>query len=123
CELPDSPLRRRCQTVMHRMVIALTKLLAPMIVFTADETWSYIPHKPAAEADLASVHLALLPQPAGERPTEAQRQEWKLLMELRDSALAQLDALKKEKGLNKALDAEVVYYVDDDAMRQRLQAY
>src|SRR5690606_21067547 len=29
CEAPDSSLRRRCQTVMHRMAVALTKLLAP----------------------------------------------------------------------------------------------
>ena len=39
CEAVNSPLRRRCQTVMHRIVLALTKLLAPMIVFTADETF------------------------------------------------------------------------------------
>ena len=49
---PASPLRRRCQTVMHRMVLALTKLLAPMLVFTADEAWEQIAHKPTADADL-----------------------------------------------------------------------
>ena len=123
CETPDSPLRRRTQTVMHRMVVALTKLLAPMIVFTADEAWEYIQHKPAEDRDLASVHLALLPKPSGAEVTDEQKREWELLMELRDAALLQLDGLKKESGLNKALDAEVVYSVDDDAMRQKLQAY
>jgi isoleucyl-tRNA synthetase len=122
-ESPDSPLRRRCQTVMHRMVVALTKLLAPMIVYTADETWEHIRHKPAEDADLASVHLAILPKPSGAQVSDAQREEWKLLMDLRDQALLQLDQLKKQAGLNKAVDAEVVYYVDDDALRQRLQAY
>src|SRR2546423_5982819 len=62
CDLPNSRSRRRCQTVMHRIVLALTKLLAPMIVFTADETWEFISHKTANEGDLPSVHLSLLPE-------------------------------------------------------------
>jgi len=123
CESPNSPLRRRCQTVMHRMALAVTKLLAPMLVFTADEAWEYIKHRGPGEAELASVHLALLPKPSGQAVTDEQREEWKLLMDLRDQALLQLDALKKEAGLNKAIDAEVVYHVDDDDLRRRLQAY
>jgi isoleucyl-tRNA synthetase len=123
CEAPGSPLRRRSQTVMYRMAVALTKLLAPMIVFTADEAWEHITPKPAGEEDLWSVHLARLPQPWGPEPADDQREEWRLLMELRDAALLQLDNLKKEAGLNKAIDAEVVYHVDDDALRRRLQTY
>jgi phosphoribosylglycinamide formyltransferase 1 len=112
CEAANSPIRRRCQTVMQRMAVALCKLLAPMIVFTADEAWEHAPGKTAAEQ--ASVHLALLPQSSGAPVCE----DWKLLMELRDSALAQLDKLKKEAGMNKALDAEVIYHVAD-AMSDR----
>ncbi len=105
CDAPDSPLRRRSQYVMHKVLIALTKLLSPMIVFTADEAWEYIPHKPAGESDLPSVHLATLPQVAGAPKSDA----WATLFELREDALMQLDKLKKEKGLNKAIEAEVVY--------------
>jgi len=123
CDVPGSPLRRRSQTVMHRMAVAMTKLLSPMAVFTADEAWEHIQHKPAGEEHLASVHLTLLPTSSGRAVTEEQREEWKLLMQLRDDALQQLDKLKKEAGLNKALDAEVVFQVDDDATRRALQAY
>jgi isoleucyl-tRNA synthetase len=125
CEAPDSPLRRRAQTVMHRVVVALTKLLAPMVVFTADEAWEHIKHRPKEDARAESVHLALLPtapDPAN-APPEDLEQEWRLMMELRDAALLQLDRLKKEVGMNKALDAEVVFYVDDAALRRRLEAY
>ena len=108
---------------MHQMLLALTKLLAPMIVFTADEAWEHIPHKPADDANLPSVHLALLPKPSGVEISDEQREEWKLLMDLRNSALGQLDALKKQVGLNKANDSEIVYQIDDDSMRQKLQAY
>ena len=44
-------------------------------------------------------------------------------MDLRNTALGQLDALKKQVGLNKAIDAEIVYQIDDDSMRQKLQSY
>jgi isoleucyl-tRNA synthetase len=123
CEAVTAPIRRRAQTAMQRMATALAKLLAPMLVFTADEVWEHIRFKPPEEADLASVHLALLPKPSGSEPTEAQRHEWDLLMELRNSALLQLDALKKEVGLNKAGESEIVYHIGDDVLRQRLQAY
>ncbi|MDB5174270.1 MAG: Isoleucyl-tRNA synthetase, partial [Phycisphaerales bacterium] len=123
CEAPAAPIRRRSQTVMHRIVLALTKLLAPMIVFTADEAWEFITHKPGKDAELSSVHLALLPEPSGMDVSADQREEWKLLMALRDEALQQLDALKKQAGLNKASEAEVIYQVNDDALRQKLQAY
>jgi isoleucyl-tRNA synthetase len=123
CEAADAPLRRRSQTVMHRIVDVLCRLLAPIIVFTADEAWEQIPHKFGVEACVPSVHLMLLPEPVGADPGEDQKHEWNMLMELRNEALGQLDALKKSVGMNKALDAEVVYSVDDDAMRRKLQAY
>lgn len=104
CDAPDSLLRRRSQYVMHQMLLALTKLLSPMIVFTADETWEHIPHKPADEADLPSVHLAKLPLAVNHPKSQA----WNTLFDLRENALMQLDKLKKEKGLNKAIEAELV---------------
>jgi isoleucyl-tRNA synthetase len=122
CEAANSPLRRRCQTVMHKLVLALSKLLAPMIAFTADETWCHIPHRPADEIDLPSVHMTLLPMPTGQAVTEQTRADWALLMQLRDSALGQLDALKKSAGLNKASESELVYHLPDD-VRQRLGEY
>jgi isoleucyl-tRNA synthetase len=109
CDVPNSPGRRRCQTVMHRMAVAITKLLAPILVFTADEAWEHLQHKPKDEAGYPSVHLARLPVPANDPASDEQKLEWKQLMELRDAALLQLDNLKKTVGLNKAGEAEVVY--------------
>ena len=108
CDPPASEPRRRCQTVLHRCLVALTKLLAPMAVFTADEVWAFLPQKTAEDAGLASVHLARLPEPSGAPASPAAAE----LMRLRDAALLRLDALKKEVGLNKATDAEIVYKLD-----------
>jgi len=122
CETADSPPRRRCQTVMRRMADCLIRLLAPMLVFTGDEAWEHLPHKSGEEAALAAVHLLLLPKEAGEQPSEEQKREWAMLIELRDQALGQLDALKKSVGMNKALDAEVVYHVAE-SLRRQLERY
>jgi isoleucyl-tRNA synthetase len=122
CEVPASPLRRRCQTVMHRMVTALVKLLAPMIVFTADEAWEQIATKPTGEGELASVHLAKMPSPSDSSVSAEQRADWELLMELRDEALGQLDRLTRQIGKYKALDAELIYKVDA-ATRKRLEKW
>ena len=44
-------------------------------------------------------------------------------MELRDQGTLQLDALKKQVGLNKAIEAEAVYEVADESLRKKLEAY
>jgi isoleucyl-tRNA synthetase len=120
CELPNAPLRRRCQTVMYRMASVLTHLLAPMLVFTADETWEYLPHKSGVEACVASIHLMDFPTPSGVQPSAAQKEEWQTLMKMRDEVLAQLDGLKKQSGLNKASEAELVL---DEKSRSRWESY
>ncbi|QOV88930.1 isoleucine--tRNA ligase [Humisphaera borealis] len=123
CDAPNSPLRRRSQTVMQLMAVALTKLLAPICVFTADEAWEQITHKPAGEKDAWSVHLTKLPERLKLEISADQREEWKQLMALRSDALGQLDKLTRQIGKYKALDAEIVFKVDDDATRRKLQAY
>ena len=122
CELPNSPLRRRCQTVMYKMASSLTRLLAPMLVFTADEVWEKIPHRSGVDACVPSVHMTDLPTKCGPEPSDADQTAWDLLTRARDQATAQLDALKKSVGLNKALDAELIYHVDD-ATRAKLEPF
>ena len=57
-----------------------------------------------------------------------QQAEWNLLMDLRSQALGQLDKLTREVKTNeglgyKALDAEIIFSVEDEATRRKLQAY
>lgn len=113
CELPDAPLRRRSQTVQYHVADALIRLLAPMAVYTADEAWEYLPG-----TDAPSVHLVGMPEPTGAADSES----YALLMRLRDDALLQLDRLKKERGLNKATDAQIVYRLTT-ADRAKLEPY
>ncbi len=55
CDAPDSPRRRASQDAMREVFTALTKLLAPILAFTADEAWGYL-------GQPGSVHLQTFPE-------------------------------------------------------------
>ena len=83
---PTSHARRSAQTVLWQISEALVRLLAPIISFTADEVWEYLP---AVEGRPASVHLALFPKPEeifSEDPAPL-IEEWKQLLACSRSGL------------------------------------
>src|SRR6202021_3681359 len=57
---PTSLARRSAQTVLWQITAALVRLVAPILSFTADEVWDYLP---AVDGREASVHLAQFPHP------------------------------------------------------------
>jgi len=98
----DAPRRRSTQTVLLRLVRGLCAMLSPVLVFTADEAWEFIP-----ENGSASVHLS----DWGPRPfalSERERQTWKRLFDLRPAALACLEKERQAKNIGKALDAKLI---------------
>jgi isoleucyl-tRNA synthetase len=102
---PNHPARRSGQTALWRIAEALTRLIAPILSFTADEVWGYLPHIPGRES---SVHLALFPDladiiPGDESPLEA---DWAQLLTVRDAVLLQLEDLRAAKTIGKSLEAE-----------------
>jgi isoleucyl-tRNA synthetase len=83
------------------MVTGLCGMLSPILVFTADEAWEFIPgHK----GD--SVHLAVWKAAGLELSTEEQNR-WKGLFELRELVLPLLEKERQAKNIGKALDAKV----------------
>jgi isoleucyl-tRNA synthetase len=97
----DSPRRRSTQTALHRMVRTLCQMLAPILAFTADEAWEFVPG-----GNAPSVHqLGWQPVPF-ERPRE-ERDLWKTLFELRELALPELEKARQAKLIGKALEARL----------------
>ncbi len=110
---PTSHARRSAQTVLWRITEALVRLVAPILSFTADEVWEYLP---AIEGREASVHLALFPKPEeifSEDPA-ALLEEWKQIFGLRDAAMIKLEEARQEKSIGKGLEAELEVRVTGD---------
>jgi isoleucyl-tRNA synthetase len=99
----NSPRRRSTQTALHRMVVKLCEMLAPILAFTADEAWEYVPG-----TTLDSVHQ-LTWQPLVLGRLEAERTAWKQLFELRELALPELEKARQAKAIGKALEAKLTF--------------
>jgi isoleucyl-tRNA synthetase len=103
---PSSLARRSAQTVLWKISEALVRLVAPVLSFTADEVWEYMPVVAGRER---SVHLALFPKPEEVFSQEPATllDEWKQIFGLRDAAMIVLEEARKEKRIGKGLEAEL----------------
>jgi len=99
----NSPRRRSTQTTLHRMLVSLCKMLAPILAFTTDEAWEYVPGK-----TVDSAHQ-LTWQPIGFQHPEPERATWKALFELRKLALPELEKARQAKQIGKALEAKLTF--------------
>ena len=108
---PESHARRSAQTALWRLGDALVRLMAPIIGFTADEVWEFLP-KLAGSSD--SVHLTLFPEArdlTGDLPAGFDAQglvaEWSSLLSVRDEALKALEGARAEKQIGGSLEAQL----------------
>ncbi len=104
---PNAPARRSAQTALWRIAEALTRLIAPILSFTADEVWAQLPVVDGREP---SVHLALFPDlaqiiPGNESGILA---DWERLLTVRVAVLTKLEALRERKEIGKSLEAVVI---------------
>jgi isoleucyl-tRNA synthetase len=105
--------RRAGQTTMYLIADGLTRLMAPILSFTADELWRYLPGTREE-----SVHMALFPSGA-ELEALADRdllERWTKLTGLRERVLAEIEPLRKDKRIGSSLQAKVVLTLPADEM-------
>ncbi len=105
---PNHPGRRSAQTALWRIAEALTRLIAPILSFTADEVWQLLP---LVESRESSVHLALFPDLADIVPgnTLALLADWQQILTLRDEVLKVLEEERAAKAIGKASEARIVF--------------
>jgi isoleucyl-tRNA synthetase len=102
--------RRSAQTVLYRIADALARMLAPILVFTADEIWENLPPNPD-DPRPASVHIATFPVPGGESNAELAAQ-WERIFEVRDQVLRALEEARVAKVIGSSLEARVELEAD-----------
>ena len=108
--------RRAAQTALWRIGEALVRLLAPIMSFTCDEVWQYLPK---VDSRQESVHLAKFPGAkdilgAGVPEEDAKQQEdWDKLLTVRDQVLKALEEARNQKQIGKSLEAQVKVTASD----------
>jgi isoleucyl-tRNA synthetase len=114
---PKSRERRSAQTALYKIADSLCRLLAPMMVFTADEAWENLPGERAA-----SVHIAEFPAVVG-TDNSTLTNAWERLFAIRDVVLRALEEARNAKQIGSSLDAKVILTVDHDSTMFLLDYY
>jgi isoleucyl-tRNA synthetase len=113
----DGLARRSTQTAMYHITEILVRLIAPILSFTADEIWTFVPGKRAQ-----SVFLTLFDEglPLLAPQTDFSDEFWTQLMAVKTAVNKELEKQRMDKKIGAALSAEVVLYCDD-ALTAQLQ--
>lgn len=113
----DSKERRAAQEVLYNILISLTKMIAPILSFTAEEIWRHIPGDKEE-----SVFLSDFPKVNPEFVDSELEKKWELLWKIRNDVNRALEIKRQEKYIGNALEAKVTLYVDE-ATNAILDAY
>lgn len=111
CDAPDDPKRMAYRTLMDILFHALTRYIAPVLVFTAEEIWqSRFPD----END--SIHLKEWPEVEGAWTDDALAGKWENIRTARINVTEAIEPLRREKTIRSSLEAEVTYPMADVPM-------
>ncbi len=105
---PKSPERIAAQTAIYQIADKLTRLVAPVLAFTADEAWENLPNQ-----TVSSVHLAEFPKASGADNSQMLA-DWERIFSIRDEVLKALEEARTAKIIGSSLEAKVVLTVDKD---------
>ncbi len=119
---PNNKSRRSAQTAVWKISSALIRLMTPILVFTAEELWKFLPNA-AGEPD--SVHISLFPTEEELRtglPMD-KVSVWDLLGKVRGEVLRALEVARNEKKLvNSGLEAKILLNADPE-LKSKLKHY
>ena len=96
--------RKSAQTALYEILKTLTCLMAPILSFTSEEVWKYLPQGPEKAE---SVHLTSFPKVQGEYLDEALSERWERIWEIRALVTKALEEARREKVIGLSLDAQV----------------
>jgi isoleucyl-tRNA synthetase len=117
----DSVTRRAGQTAMYNVLSMLTRLVAPILCFTAEEIWKAMPH--TAAEDTRSVFLNTLPEYDETLAFADVAEGLNALFGLRDDVMKALELARAAKLIGKSLDAKVTVYTGDEETLATLNRY
>lgn len=108
---PDSHARRSAQTAMYHIIEAMTRWIAPVLSFTAEEIWHNIPGEHSDSIFIETYYQGLAPMPANSLYTAEQ---WQRVVDCRIAVSRELETLRVDSKIGSSLDADVTLYCDDE---------
>ncbi len=115
----NRPRRRSCQTVLAIAVENLAKAIAPVLCHMAEDIWQALPYATGVRSVFESGWITL--NPAWQQPALAAT--WQQLRQIRTEVNKVLEQARAEKAIGSSLEAKVLLYVPDEALRQQLQGF
>lgn len=113
-ESANGALRRAAQTAMYKILRSLTLLLAPIIAYSAEEIWSYIPKSKAY--DDASVMFNEMNKGGSFPADDAFMAKWEKIRAVRDDVNKALELARANKLIGKPLEAKVTLHCDAELL-------
>ena len=107
----DSTDRRSAQTTMYIILDSLVKMLAPMICYTTEEIWSYMPHLKTENAE--SVMLNYWPDFKPEYEDHELEEKWNYILKLKEMVAKELEIARADKVIGHSLNAKVTLFADE----------
>ncbi|MBE0448345.1 MAG: isoleucine--tRNA ligase [Actinobacteria bacterium] len=101
--------RRAAQTVLFEMLVTFTRMLAPILAFTCEELWLYIPEEVKKET---SVHLSDWPVPNEKYINPELALNWGKILKVRGEVSRALEEARNAKMIGNSLEAKVELYAD-----------
>ena len=106
CEGTKSQTRRAAQTTLYRILDTLVHLMAPILSFTAEEIWNYMPDK---ERRAGSVFLSRIPEPDASLGDPQLADKWDRIFKERSEVLKALEQARAAGIIGHSLDAKVSF--------------
>ncbi len=118
-EKPESKTRKAAQTAIYLILSAVARMLAPIIPFTMEEVWQFVPK--SKEFNYESIMLNSYPKKQNIDFDETHIDKWKKLHAMRDDVKKALEAARNEKLIGASLEANAVVYAADEALYSLLK--
>ncbi|MFA5110471.1 MAG: class I tRNA ligase family protein, partial [Desulfobaccales bacterium] len=114
----DSRERRSAQSTLYDLLLGLTLAMSPILSFTADEIWEYIPGRGRPD----SVHLGAFPEAPAGFPDETLQAKYDFLLKVRGEINRGLEEARKEKRVTTAQEAAVILGAPGGELYDKLKA-
>ncbi len=111
-EKADSLSRRAAQTAIYKIVDAMTRMISPILAYTSDEIWKYMPHSSCDDTE--NIVFNQMPEKIDIVVEDGFTAKWDRIHELRDKVKKSLETYIKDKTIKSSLEASVKITADGE---------